>query len=121
MARVTGLVTTSDLILRFQHLTEPFLLLREIEGHIRDILSGKVDVEINELNFGEYIRLLDRPEVWTKLLLKIDQKALTSQLEQVRLIRNDVMHFDPDPMENGQLETLKNAANFMRQLYELRP
>jgi predicted transcriptional regulator len=119
--RVTGLVTNSDLILQFQHLTEPFLLLREIELHIRKILNGKVDLDINELNFGGYVRLLAAPEVWPKLLLKIDQKELTSELERVRQIRNDVMHFDPDPMEKGQLETLKNAANFMRQLYELRP
>ena len=131
--KITGIVTTSDLISQFQSLTEPFLLLREIELHLRRILDGKIDFEvvenlfafpkksINDLNFGDYVRLLERPEVWSKLLLNVDQNALTSQLEKVRLIRNDVMHSDPDPVEERRLETLKNAANFMRQLYELNP
>jgi hypothetical protein len=39
----------------------------------------------------------------------------------VRAIRNDVMHFDPDPMTPDQLEVLKNTAKFMQQLYELLP
>ena len=37
------------------------------------------------------------------------------------MIRNDVMHFDPDPMTAQQLEELKNAAKFMQELYELLP
>jgi hypothetical protein len=31
------------------------------------------------------------------------------------------MHFDPDPMTAKQLDTLKNAAKFMQQLFELLP
>lgn len=46
---------------------------------------------------------------------------MTKQLEDVRQIRNDVMHFDPDPMAPKQLDVLKNAAKFMQQLYELLP
>jgi len=53
--------------------------------------------------------------------LNIDQASLTTHLEEVRQIRNDVMHFDPDPMTSIQLETLKDAAKFMQQLYDLLP
>jgi CBS domain-containing protein len=136
--RITGIVTASDLSLQFQQLAEPFLLLREIELHIRQLLQGKVSAEdlewlasadtttpkpqsISDLSFGGYIRLLQRPEVWAKLLLNIDQASLTAQLEEVRQIRNDVMHFDPDPMTAKQLDVLKNATKFMQQLYELLP
>lgn len=135
--KITGIVTASDLSLQFQQLAEPFLLLREIELHIRQLLQYKVtaaDFEslasadatpapqsISDLSFGHYVRLLQRPQVWEKLALKIDQASLTSQLEQVRVIRNDVMHFDPDPMTPDQLDVLKNAAKFMQQLYELLP
>src|SRR5208282_3019243 len=136
--KITGIVTASDLSLQFQQLAEPFLLLREIELHIRQLLQGKVSVEdlewlasadttapkpqsISDLSFGGYIRLLQRPEVWAKLLLNIDQGSLTAQLEEVRQIRNDVMHFDPDPMTGKQLDVLKNATKFMQQLYELLP
>jgi hypothetical protein len=120
-SRITGLVTASDLISQFQQLTEPFLLLREIELHIRQIL-GKVELKrsVNDLNFIDYVQLLQSPEVWSKLSLNIDQELLAAQLEDVRRIRNDVMHFDPDPMEERRLEMLKSAANFLQQLYELR-
>jgi CBS domain-containing protein len=136
--RITGIVTASDLSLQFQQLAEPFLLLREIELHIRQLLQDKVSTadldsladsdnsapkpkSISDLSFGGYIRLLQRPEVWTKVSLNIDQASLTAQLEDVRQIRNDVMHFDPDPMTPKQLEALKGAAKFMQQLYELLP
>ncbi len=135
--RITGIVTASDLSLQFQQLAEPFLLLREIELHIRQLLQDAVTAEdfqslaeadagpalksINDLSFGGYMRLLQKPQVWAKLKLNIDQGSMTAQLEQVRLIRNEVMHFDPDPMTPDQLDTLKNAAKFMRQLYELLP
>jgi len=136
--KITGIVTASDLSLQFQQLAEPFLLLREIELHIRQLLQDKVLSEdldwlasadttapkpnsISDLSFGGYIRLVQRPEVWQRLALNIDQTSLTKQLEDVRQIRNDVMHFDPDPMTAKQLEVLKNAAKFMQQLYELLP
>ena len=136
--RITGIVTASDLSLQFQQLAEPFLLLREIELHIRQLLHDKVvdeDFEwlaegdpgspkptsISDLSFGGYIRLLQRPKVWERLALNVDQGCLTGQLEDVRQIRNDVMHFDPDPMTQKQLDVLKNASKFMQQLYELLP
>jgi CBS domain-containing protein len=40
--RITGIVTASDLSLQFQALSEPFLLLREIELHIRQIIRDKI-------------------------------------------------------------------------------
>jgi len=96
-------------------LAEPFLLLREIELHVRQILEkklseedlllidalnppGKKPTSISELTFGHYVRLFQHPLIWAKLNLKIDSGLLTAQLEEVRLKRNDVMHFDQEPM-----------------------
>jgi hypothetical protein len=55
------------------------------------------------------------------LQLKIDAGVLTALLEEVRLIRNDVMHFDPDPMTADELSTLNRAVRFMQELYALLP
>jgi CBS domain-containing protein len=38
--RISGLVTTSDISLQFRSLAEPFLLLGEIENHIRRLIDG---------------------------------------------------------------------------------
>ncbi len=134
--RITGIVTASDLSLQFQALAEPFLLLREIELHVRQLLVGKVtgpDLEIlaapntvtrkpqdiTDLTFGEYVRLFQHPQIWPKLALKVDSGVLTDLLEEVRQIRNDVMHFDPDPMTPDELNTLKRAVRLLQQLYEI--
>lgn len=136
--KITGIVTASDLSLQFQQLAEPFLLIREIELHIRQLLQDKLSSadlksgvpdgdegpapeSVSELSFGGYVRLLQKPDIWAKVSLNVDQGSMTTQLEQVRLIRNDVMHFDPDPLTADQLETLKNASKFMQQLYALIP
>ena len=137
--RITGIVTASDLSVQFQLLAEPFLLPREIELHVRRLLGDKLSTTdfdllgsaapgmkgkpqtVAELTFGEYVRLLQHPHSWAKLNLKIDCGTLTDLLEEVRVIRNDVMHFDPDPMTPDELGTLKRAVRFMQELYELLP
>jgi CBS domain-containing protein len=134
--RITGVVTASDLSEQFHALAEPFLLLREIELHVRRLIEGKITLEdlavldsgappirklqnIADLTLGEYVRVFQQPQIWTKLNLVIDRGVLTTLLEEVRQIRNDVMHFDPDPMTIDELGTLKRAARFMQELYEL--
>ncbi len=136
--KITGIVTASDLSLEFRTLSEPFLLLREVELHVRKILVGCIDIEdfavvnsappphrtpqnIADLTFGDYIRLVQHPAIWPKLNLKIDSKVLVDLLDSVRLIRNDVMHFDPDPMTEDDLRSLKQAVHFMQELYQLLP
>jgi CBS domain-containing protein len=136
--RITGMVTASDLSLQFQALSEPFLLLREIELHVRQLLQHKLtntdfDVldspppsihkpqNVADLTFGQYARLFQHPKIWAKLNLKIDAGVLTTLLEAIRDIRNDVMHFDPDPMTADELYTLKRAVRFMQELDNLLP
>lgn len=131
--RIVGIVTTSDLSVQFQQLSEPFLLLGEIENHIRRIISsvfskeemcaakdpadGQREVEaVSDLTFGEYKRLLEEPSRWDRLRLKVDRVVFTRLLEKVREIRNDVMHFDPDGIPEDDLEVLRDFARFLRTL-----
>ena len=131
--RIVGIVTTSDLSLQFQQMTEPFLLLGEIENHIRRIISShfekgelsavkdpnhehsRVDTAA-DLSFGEYKRLLEEPGRWERLNLKVDRAVFIRQLDKVREIRNDVMHFDPDGIAGSDLGILHDFARFLRAL-----
>jgi len=134
--RIVGIVTTSDLSLQFQQLAEPFLLLGEIENHLRRVISshfaqaelavvqdpsdGARRIETAaDLTFGEYKRLLEEPSRWSRLQLQIDRGTFTGLLEKVREIRNDVMHFDPDGIPDGDLEVLRDFAQFLRTLQTL--
>ena len=130
---ICGIVTAVDLSLQFRSLAEPFLLIGEIERYIRQIIYGKFSVaELQEvhreddpnrmiegvagLTFGEYIRLMENEQRWLKLQLNIDRAGFLRNLNWIREIRNDVMHFDPDGLSDQELETLRSFCSFLRTL-----
>ncbi len=133
---ITGVVTASDLSVQFQQLARPFLLLGEIENHIRQMIGSRYTAaelstardpsdssrEVRspaDLSFGEYIRLLEDPDRWQKLATQIDRATFCKQLDQVRKVRNDVMHFDPDGIPESDETLLANFARFLHRLHSL--
>jgi hypothetical protein len=132
--KIVGIVTTSDLSVQFRQLTEPFLLLGEIENHIRSFIhQGGFSVEqlrksceggaerrvvngVFDMNFGEYIRLLENKECWAQLRFSIDRAIFIESLNKVRRIRNDVMHFDPDGITDEDLDMLRKFVSFLQKL-----
>ncbi|MDO6803198.1 CBS domain-containing protein [Wenyingzhuangia sp. 1_MG-2023] len=135
---ISGIVTLADISNQFMTSTEPFLLLEQIENLIRRVLDKKFLIEelnilcesedaehhqisyIDDLTFGQYIRLIEKPESWDKLDLSIDRSNFIKKLDEVREIRNDVMHFDPEGITNQQKETLTNMANFLTRLVAIK-
>lgn len=135
--RITGVITASDISLQFRQLTEPFLILGEIENNVRRLIDQHFSLEMLktvldpedadrqiegafDLTFGEYIRLLQIPANWDLLGLKIDRATFTSSLDSVRLIRNDVMHFDPDGIASNRLNELRTFSSFLQRLHALK-
>ena len=131
--KITGIVTASDLSLQFQQLAEPFLLLGEIENHLRQVISQRFTPtelksakdptdakrEVNsvaDLTYGEYKRLLENPERWDKLNITVDRKTCLEKFESVRRIRNDVMHFDPDGIPEKDLQAIREFARFLQRI-----
>lgn len=131
--RIGGIVTTADLTLEFQKLAEPFLLIGEIENHVRRLIAphftaqelqqaknsgdpNREVVAVDDLTLGEYIRLLQAEEKWSRLSLRLDRVQFITWLEQVRDVRNDVMHFDPDPLSEEGLRNLREVARVMQTL-----
>jgi len=134
--KITGIVTSTDLSRQFQQLTEPFLLLGEIEQHIRGLIANRFtegelkgicdpsdqerDIQdVADLTMGEYVRLLENPENWIRLNLPIDRPTFTEQVKAIKRIRNDIMHFDPDPLGSSDLQLLRQFVVFMQSLREL--
>jgi CBS domain-containing protein len=131
--KLTGIVTTADLSMQFAQLGEPFLLLGQIENHVRNLIADKFDAaelatvrdpadsgreieDVSDLTLGEYIRLLENPKRWDQLDLKIDRKTFVDELKRIGRIRNDVMHFDPDGPSPDDLKTLRKFARFLGDL-----
>lgn len=131
--KLVGIVTTADLSLQFAQLGEPFLLLGQIENHIRSLIADKYTAaelksagdpadpereieDVSDLTLGEYVRLLENPKRWEKLALKVDRKTFVEELRKINRIRNDVMHFDPDGVGTEDLTTIRKFARFLDDL-----
>lgn len=128
--RITGIVTGEDLALQYKRLSYPFLLVGEIEHHLRNLVRGRFTVkELNEvsngtnlvngpddLTFGSYCRLLQNREFWKRLGLGANRKEFVVQLDLIREIRNDIMHFSLEENDSERIEELKNSAQFLRNL-----
>lgn len=127
---ISGIVTATDIGEQFISMAEPFLIIEQIENHIRKLLDNKFELsdltfentyeekpkEINSLSnltFGQYVRLIENQEKFEKLKINVDRSILSNKLEEVRKIRNDVMHFDPDGISSTNLEQLRQTLAFL--------
>lgn len=134
--KVSGIVTASDIALEFEEISTPFLLLAEIENNLRSLISKKLtmtDIKracgeehlpkefsgVSELTFGNYVRILEHVDNWAKLGLYLDRITFCSELSVINTIRNDVMHFDPDPLSEQDLSKLRNVAKMFDLLRNL--
>lgn len=136
--KITGIVTATDVSEQFQLLSEPFLLLGRIENQIRRIIQNTFDVEtlraacndadpdrkakvskVSDLTFGEYQRILENEENWKKLKFVACRKTFSAELDKVRQLRNEIMHFHPDVIEDGDFEQLRRFSRLLSQLEKL--
>lgn len=136
--RITGIVTASDLSEQFRELAGPFMLLGEIEGNLRRLIHGKFTVDqmkkiaegggmrksihgSADLTLGDYCSLLGNEEGWAQVGLPASRKEFVRHLEEIRSIRNDVMHFNPDGLETTDVQALERMARFVEALHRFRP
>ena len=133
--KITGIVTPSDLSRESHQKAMPFLLLEEVEDRIRILISRNLSAaeirkakdpadesreidDVDDLTFGEYVRLLEDRENWEKLRLEIDRKLFVGLLNDVREVRNDVMHFRPDASEPEDLDKVRMLRSLLEQLVQ---
>ncbi len=124
----------SDVTTQFIEETEPFVLLSELEGHLRNLLRNNILVEdlkklctrepgheitsIDEMTFGDYVTMFGNEKQWGKLKISrmADRKTFIEELEEIRGLRNDVMHFRPAGLEDGKKELLRRFVDYLRTL-----
>jgi hypothetical protein len=142
----SGIITTTDLTVAFRGLTEPFLLLSEIENCIREWLkkrgikseqlarilrspSRHETVLPQHLSFGDYICVFRDDEMWAQMKIPAHRPVVIGNLEDIRKIRNNVMHFHETTnssqadekivgsnIDTKQLEALRKCHRFFKQL-----
>jgi predicted transcriptional regulator len=130
---IQGIITTTDLSQQVADLATPYFVLGEIEQRLR----RKIDEEFSDeevastkdegdpareiksaadLTLGECARLLEVPAHWERVGWKVTRTIFIELLHKVRDVRNEVMHFSPDPLEPTQLADLKDLVRWLRKL-----
>ncbi|MEV0080525.1 CBS domain-containing protein [Nocardia neocaledoniensis] len=128
--RVSGILTAADLTHQFGTLAKPFVLIEEAENRLRRAARDHLDAEdykaaaprnrrahVTEpehLTFGGYVHLLQSPTSWRKLGWRLDQSQVIELVEQVRVVRNELMHFATDPLSAGQEAAVHGLLQVLR-------
>lgn len=130
--QLCGIVTAADVTYEFGALAGPFFLLGEIERRLRVAvdrafepgeLLGMVDpddrrdVETSEdLSFGELKRLIEHPERWDKLGWPVDRPLFLARIEDIRAIRNSLMHFSSDLPSEEDVDKMQTLLTLLKDL-----
>lgn len=129
--QITGIVTTADVSDLFADRTRPFLLIGEIDQRLRDLIRQhfllkdiqkiceqspvpRVLTSFDELTMGDYELVLGSPQHWETLGWPLDRRIVLAKLVEVRETRNDVMHFNPDPIDPSRLSALVGLVELLR-------
>ncbi|WP_223840048.1 CBS domain-containing protein [Saccharopolyspora pogona] len=127
---ISGIVTTADLTGQFGDTARPFVLIEEAERRLRRRVDEAFSLEeiqnvaprrrrstissAADLTLGNYKYLLEPTEHWRRLEWPLDHEVFLDRLDQVREIRNELMHFTPDPLNNAQLDCLTGFVRMLR-------
>jgi restriction system protein len=129
-SRVGGIVTAADLTRQFGNVARPFVLIEEAENRLRrragevyelDELLAAVSPsqrprvhKVSDLTFGNYVHLMRPQENWAKLEWNVDHEFFIERLIEVRDVRNELMHFTPDPLSPEQYAEVEGLLEMLR-------
>ena len=128
--RISGIVTAADVVLAYGDMSMPFLLVGQIDVLLRRLITRTVPIDLviaacdpdgsrgitgfDDLTVGDYQRTLESGEVWARLRWPIDRSIFIKRLDEIRRYRNDIMHFDPDPLSQRAVVALRNFSAFLK-------
>ena len=129
-----GLLTLADLAAEFRRMIEPFLLIGEVESRLRWLLQQrKVDFnavlekspamttgkekKIDQLGLGDIQRVIQNRTTWKALGVPYHRKTVNATLNDVRNVRNDVMHFR-EPAGREATDLLRNFRSLLGRMCE---
>lgn len=116
-----GPLTASGLALLFRDKLEPFVLAGSIEHALRVLVGEALPQQSTTgLSLGECQRELQNPLLWERLGLPLERSVFDKELEAVRSIRNDLMHFNADQVDERDVQTLRRFLAVLQDVLRLR-
>lgn len=127
---VTGIVTLADVVEAYGNMASPFFMIGRIDQRLRGIVEAIFPMETisvlcdpdsrrslsgcEQLTMGDYQRILENPECWDKLNWQLDRKAVCARLDEIAKIRNNLMHFNNDPLPEDVISMLQNFLGLLQ-------
>jgi CBS domain-containing protein len=127
-----GIVTPFDVAVAYDAFATPFSLIGDLDRQLRAAIDESMDWDdvltvldpdgrrglenLDQFSFGDYLRVFENEGLWRQLGWRIDRGVFRERLEEVRSVRNDVMHFNPDPPPDGTVEMLRRMHELIRYL-----
>jgi CBS domain-containing protein len=127
---ITGIVTTADVVRAYGELATPFFLIGELDRLLRQIISdnftmaevgatcdetGERDLQsYDDLTMGDYERLLQSAAHWQSLGWPLDRVTFSARLSELRAVRNDLVHFNPDPIPDQTVSRIRQMLQVLR-------
>jgi predicted transcriptional regulator len=128
---VTGIVTLADVVEAYGQMASPFFMIGRIDQSLRRIIEATFPMKAimplcdreglrglstcDQLTMGDYQRILQNPDCWTGLRWSLDRKTLCARLEEVAQVRNNLMHFNSDPLPDDVVSMLQNFINLLQE------
>ncbi|MHB1430810.1 MAG: restriction system modified-DNA reader domain-containing protein [Streptosporangiaceae bacterium] len=127
---VAGIVTTADVVGAYRELATPFFLIGELDQIFRQLISRTFTLEevtslcdpdgsrpvrsFDDLEMGDYQRVLENPDRWQQLGWPLDRATFIKRLDELRIVRNNVTHFNPEPVPPDAVEKLRYILKLLR-------
>ena len=127
---ITGIVTTADVVALYRERTLPFLLIGELDQELRGLIEatfafdtvrevcaqpGRPDLtSFDNMTMGDYQQVLAHPTCWAELGWPLDRGTFVKRIDELRELRNDIAHFNPDPVPEDTVEKLKHMLDVIR-------
>jgi CBS domain-containing protein len=126
---ITGIVTVADVVEAYGQMASPFFMIGKIDQSLRKVIETVFDLEIiakfcdpdgtrvlesfDQLTIGDYQRVLENPGCWENLGWPLDRNIFNARLMEIRLIRNNILHFNNDPLPGDVLSMLQNFVDIL--------
>jgi hypothetical protein len=123
-----GVVTMTELAIRYRDLLEPFQKIGEIERRLRRCTTARLtatdfqeafgpDVtDAENLYLSSYRHLLQDPTRWTRFGLTIDRSWFCDLIHAVKEARNELAHFKKDKLDPHQMADVDDLLGLLRTL-----
>jgi predicted transcriptional regulator len=127
---ITGIVTLADVVEAYGQMASPFFMIGRIDRSLRRMIEATFTMKTitplinpdglrsissyDRLTMGDYQRILENPDCWARLGWPLDRKIFCNCLEKIATLRNNIMHFNNDPLPDDTLEMLQNFVNLLQ-------